>query len=169
MRSTITTAVLALAVVISWAAPAGAAPYYVTVPSATISHAPCPNPAVQDAIGCVDIPTRTIYVTARCGRFCQAHEYGHLFDAEHLDDATRGRWAAMLGESVSDWNWSSTSAVTDPPLEERFADAFALCALGRKERDRRYRIARSRDLAGGYGRLPQAVVAATCWLINRPG
>lgn len=146
--------------------------YYVPLPRAHIVHAECPEPILSNEIACTYQATSTIYVSARCDDFCIAHEYGHIFDAQEMTDSARTKWSILIGKSFDRWHWDidPDGRVVDPlavPGEENFADAYALCAIGKERREDFFSSPLIQGLFIGpklYEPLPRPAVALACWL-----
>lgn len=123
------------------AAPAAsAARFPIPSPMPTILHAPCP--VDPDAGGCAYVdpvalasgaygddcpnPAGCIFLRTR-NRFARWHELGHAWDQQKLTDSDR-RWFArkleMAGQPWFDEAWNPGGSPG-----ERFADAYANCAL----------------------------------------
>jgi hypothetical protein len=106
--------------------------------------------AVIHSAECPHIPTggscaigAEVWVSPRASRFTFAHELGHAFDAQALDARARDWLTTRLGFPVGT-AWETPSAALGPvDPSERFADAYAHCALGTRPRD-----------IIGYGYLP---------------
>lgn len=96
-------------------------------------HQPCP--AYQPLmVSCYDPPSRTIYLSpdSLMPRFTLAHEYGHAWDFERLNDASRARFQRLLGFPASTPWWGGGIGVDTVSPGERFADAYSACVLGRR-------------------------------------
>jgi hypothetical protein len=129
-----------------------------------------------DAASCADIVHKTVYLAPederegwRPAHYILAHELGHLWDFEHMDDARRAAFSSMVGLPFTPVAWFYQATRTSAPGDEQFADAYALCALGPKYRrwDQRS-FGDATHYGGGYAPLPKRVVAATCWLLDHP-
>lgn len=150
-------------------------PWAVPVPNVPVIAAPCPsNPAAAEQGRACATPD-AIYAPTPLQPVQLAHELGHVWDLQHMNDADHVRWEAMAG-LVGPWWWSSQAADSgyanaDPPPIERFADAFALCAMGKNWRALVFfRRPRPMPFFGTYGEdLPRRVVANTCWLVTHTG
>jgi len=91
---------------------------------AVFIHAPCPGDTTMDPAwgsACAVAPT-TIYVAGPLPHATYLHELGHLIDYNFLSDKDRGTFLAI----THDRRWWMT-APNSP--RERFAEAFAQCAL----------------------------------------
>lgn len=95
-----------------------------------------------------------------------AHEIGHIWDAQHMDDTARARYASMLGYAGEPWLLDSNDDLDHPAAGEQFADNYALCALGPARR-RRFRQGRHHYFGPAYGAVvPRQAVANTCWALR---
>lgn len=103
-----------------------------TGPPITVLFAPCPG--LQDAAGCTIDSTIWVDPAAGWPRFSVLHELGHQFDSRDLDPMERLYLIPELG-GFRHRAWGDCGSVADLdtygqcPLE-RFADAYAFCALG---------------------------------------
>src|SRR3954471_2922853 len=82
----------------------------------------CPG-APAWAVGCTMPDHHTIYLGPGATRATFLHELGHVFDAADMSDALR-RAFTTISRSSGPW---ATAAANDPP-DERFAEAYSLCA-----------------------------------------
>jgi hypothetical protein len=140
------------------------------VAGVTVLHQPCPIPP-DDAghhYSCYEPSTRTIYLShrdERAGAYPLLHEYGHAWDFERLTDADRSRIKRILGYRQSRGWWSETEQDRETGMEkpgEVFADAYAYCAMG--SRQRKWRICAMLP--------PSATAIAARWLqgfVHPPG
>lgn len=90
----------------------------------------CPTNPEADA--CADVEAETIYlVPARISdspRWVVLHELGHFWDYRQLNDRERAAFARMEGGE----SWVSADVegrLPRPPMMERFASAYAWCAV----------------------------------------
>ena len=104
----------------------------------TVIYAPCPDN--QDAAGCAAVEITPdghggfvcadadgcIWLADRGDRFARAHELGHIFDAQVLDDRDRARFTRLLGFRRGR-PWFSDDDRASPG--EVFADLYAECRL----------------------------------------
>jgi hypothetical protein len=108
---------------------------------------PRPAPAIERAADCPGPSAgyydeqRNAIVTCTADRFVITHEAGHAFDALHLDDGERNRFATLLDREGDPWrelNETPDERVPDgtevvsasrESLSEWFADAYATCRL----------------------------------------
>lgn len=105
-------------------------------------------------------------------RYALAHELGHIWDYQRLDDPARARYAAMIYKPGMAWLSEEGEAelqadlfATVPPGEQ-FADTYALCAMGPRYRRWALRVG---GYVAGYGEsVRPKVVASTCWLLRHP-
>jgi hypothetical protein len=91
-------------------------------------RAPCPqSPAAE---GCIEPSTATIWLrpglTRQRARAILQHELGHLYDWRYLDDVEREQFRA-LARIPAGAAWYEGRSLAPA---ERFADAYASCALG---------------------------------------
>ena len=141
----------AVAVALSVAAPASAGAATMTGDAAAWAraihvHAPGPSgppieidlgpcPGLPDAGGCSMPWAGRIYLLNR-DPFTLEHELGHFYDARDLDDKERAWLLPLLG-ARDDTPWDRPDRWTDGDpyclhtvcANERFADAYAACAL----------------------------------------
>jgi len=104
-------------------------------------------------------------------RLVIAHELGHVWDYQHLNDSARARYAALVGAAGAPWLSTGgallTNTFADLPPGETFAEAYALCALG--PRYRQWNLTNDTYFGPSYGEdLSRTEVAATCWLLHHP-
>jgi hypothetical protein len=139
---------------------------------------PCPQAQAVEVAGCADVARGIVYVAPalkRGGpwpwRFALAHELGHVWDYQHMADATRQRYTDMIGQAGADWQSGAAAAPLEvfaqPPPQEIFADAYAFCAMGPRYR----RWDRTGHVYIGqfyFDTIPARAVAATCWLLHHP-
>ena len=99
----------------------------------TVMHQPCPA-YLPVQVSCYVPETRTVYVRPKAfaPRFTLAHEYGHAWDYERLNDTSRGHFRQLLG-FAPETPWR-TPGFYSP--SEAFANAYADCALGTKRQIR---------------------------------
>lgn len=108
---------------------------------------PCPalpGPAVNCYIGGQQPTIYVLRAELRPGRFqglVLLHEYGHAYDDLRLTDADRSRFKRLLGYRQS-WGWwqeQSNYDINGDRLSpaERFAEEYAICALGLRIRWKR--------------------------------
>jgi hypothetical protein len=102
-------------------------------PPITVTFDPCPGLV---AGGCWTPWDSTIYVASDFEQpFIYAHELGHAFDTRNLSDGERAWFLSVFGYDDGQ-AWAPERAPDDPFCErqscpsERFADAYAICALG---------------------------------------
>jgi hypothetical protein len=93
--------------------------------SFAVRATPCPFVV---AAACADLENATVYVARGEPPFILYHELGHLYDFQDLTDGDREWFTRMLGLS-GPWNQGSGPMAQESPME-RFADAYATCALG---------------------------------------
>lgn len=93
--------------------------------SFTVQWTACP---FADVPACADRDNGVIYVEPGQGRFVYEHEVGHLFDVQRLNDGDRRWFTRKLGLTGA-WEQGSGLEGLRSPFE-RFADAYAACALG---------------------------------------
>lgn len=91
----------------------------------SVQSATCPT---GDAPACAYTDTATIYVEPGQGEFVLKHELGHLFDYQRLNDGDRHWFTRMLGLTGAWSQGAGLEGLLSPA--ERFADAYAACALG---------------------------------------
>lgn len=120
-------AALALVLTALLASPAIATAQTPRVPqpaNMTVIPAACPT---GDAPACA-YQDGTIYIEPGQDQFVYWHEVGHIFDAELLTVGDRNWFTRMLG-LIGAWDQGSGLQGLRSP-KERFADAYATCALG---------------------------------------
>lgn len=121
-------------------------------------------------VACTDLVTATIYMPHPT-KLTLAHELGHVWDSQNLDDADRANYSRMVSQPDAAWFSADPDTNLDPlaPVDpgERFADSYALCSVSPKERRRLWR--QWLDYVGSYGEIiPRRALANTCWLLHRP-
>lgn len=101
----------------------------------SVMSAPCPAYMPERQVSCYDPAARTIYLkpASFAPRFSLAHEYGHAWDYDRLNDETRARFQVLLGFSPLE-RWRNPGGYSP---SEAFANAYADCALGKPRRIRR--------------------------------
>lgn len=145
---------------------------FVPVPHVQVIRGACPtDPAAQE---CSYLDGRVYLSPAALGdgpfwaKEALAHELGHVWESRNLSDAARQRYTAAIGAS-GPWYGSGDlyELTAGVPPAERFADAFALCAVGPRGRAReRYD---GHFYVGSYGEvLSSRDVGVTCWLAHHP-
>lgn len=144
------------------------------IPAVAVNVQECPVPPAGTACalpGAVYVPRDML------NPFNVAHELGHEWDFAHLTDADHARLAPLLGGPGA-WFWQTdadmAAAAFNPdaaPPGERFADAYALCAIGSKRRRAHHSDwvdGRLVAYVGSYGEtFKPVVIARICWLIHR--
>ena len=93
-------------------------------------HAPCP---VYTDASCYVQETRTIYLNSVPSerRVTEAHEYGHAYYFDRLDNRAGRQWIRhVLGYNPGHPFWGAGVGVDDYSPGEAFADAYAVCATG---------------------------------------
>lgn len=107
-----------------WIAQSGVPTPPVTV---TLHLTICPG-APGWAVGCAIAADREIYLDAAGGdtRHALMHEMGHLFDFGEMSGATRDAFRTVLHRGGA---WAGAAA--NNPLQEKFAEAYSLCARHR--------------------------------------
>lgn len=138
---------------------------YAPLPAGVTVHLErCPTTGTS---GCAYVQTGDIYVTPhpdsdrRVFRFLLAHELGHVWDAQHMDDSHRDSFAAQVG--MLGQPWLDPDALAQPG--ESFADAYAFCAFS--PRARRGYLGDFGGYTYGTG-IAKQVVANVCWLLDHP-
>lgn len=93
----------------------------------------CPGDGGADATGCAYGPDygvqATVYLHGPISPFDLLHELGHIFDNTQMTDLARIRFRAIMHDRNPNW-WLDPGPFYSSPAE-RFADAYALCALRR--------------------------------------
>lgn len=92
-----------------------------------------PCPGVPQAAGCYDGTTGTIWILRQYRKSVSiAHELGHVFDEQLLNDGQRNRFTAILGLRPQQWDHPDIDAFSCDAVKtcanEMFADDFAGCA-----------------------------------------
>jgi hypothetical protein len=129
-------------------------------PMPTVVEQLCPAPGVA---ACASVEQNVVYVEpllVYLGGFSfmetLGHELGHVWAAQH--PAALSRFTAMV-------HASSSASVA---IGERFADVYALCAIGPKRRALLKRVSGG-AYYGTYGeRITHRVLSSTCWLLRHP-
>lgn len=148
MRRFINLTVLAALLVASPASAAVRVPLPNPLPA--VSDAPCPG--LDGEVACFSRATFTVYLTQFYTPHTDAHEFGHAFDQQRLDDGERSRYRSLAGlPQQGPWfdpNPNDDDATVHAYPGERFADDYADCRLGYPKRDRRICrfLWRARDL-----------------------
>lgn len=108
-------------------------------PPIRVEVGPCPD--LPSAGGCFypgapDGTGAAIYVLYPGDAFALEHELGHAFDSRALDDGERAWFVAVLGfpsgtpwRNPSRWEGGDPYCLRSTCPDERFADAYAVCAL----------------------------------------
>jgi hypothetical protein len=92
---------------------------HVPLPDAYIHRGECP---VVAGAACAYQNTGDIWLPADSDRFTLAHELGHMFDAQFLDDRERKWLRRLMHAPGGDWGREWGAA-------EWFADYYATCAI----------------------------------------
>jgi hypothetical protein len=98
--------------------------------SADVAHCAPVAPGVLPVAGCADLDAGIIYASTR---LAEEHERGHFFDVRVLTDQDRAWFTRLLGRYLPGTPWVWARGHQSPA--ERFADAYAACALGKSPRD----------------------------------
>jgi hypothetical protein len=125
--------------------PASALAARVPMPATLTVHeqTSCPD---ETGASCSDLDSDQIWLAPGSGRFERYHEIGHQFDRQTLTDTHRAWFKRLFGYPDSaDWY-----ATVGP--QEKFADAYATCALGRPTRKAHGMTVASQQ--SGYGYAP---------------
>jgi hypothetical protein len=115
-------------------------------PSLTIhGNTDCPEEA---GASCSDPYSDQVWLAPGTGKFERYHEIGHQFDRQVLTDEQRVWFTKLFGyRAGTDWY-----ATVGP--QEKFADAYATCVLGRKIQRRGGMLVTRQE--SGYGYSPSA-------------
>jgi hypothetical protein len=92
----------------------------------TVYASACPEG--DDVPACAYPQQAIVYVAPGQGRFVLEHELGHVFDYQRLTPGDRNWFTRMLG-LTGVWSQGTGMEGLHSPAE-RFADAYATCALG---------------------------------------
>lgn len=115
---------IAAALAACLALPGGSAARVPMPHAVTVLYQPCPNGGGS----CADADSDTVYIEPGADLFTIMHEVGHIFDRQRLSDRDRARFARLLG-LPGEWRRGTGLDGLNSP-SERFADAYAACALG---------------------------------------
>lgn len=92
--------------------------------TAIVHYASCPDGGGS----CAYADRAEVYIEPGADLYTLMHELGHIFDRQHLNPWDRARFARLLG-LPGEWNRGTGLDGLQSP-HERFADAYATCALG---------------------------------------
>jgi hypothetical protein len=119
-----------------------------------LSRTPCPGTHRRDGVICADTDLGVIHFPYR-GRirpFAFGHELGHIFDVRVLTDRDRQLFARLVGYSRGDaaiWDrYTGSKCARHACPGERFADAYANCAIDGVPGVHRIRSGRFRGRTG---------------------
>lgn len=104
-------------------------------PMPPIAIASCPGAPETD--GCYRSDVNQIWLRRRAGAFMLAHELGHAFDAQRLDDGERHRFARLVDALDAPWLPSGDYDLNLDYAGEDFADTYAECWLGYRRANRK--------------------------------
>lgn len=123
-------------------------------PRFAIHHEPCPD-YLPEISSCADQETAEIWLAPDASRFERWHELGHLFDAQVLDERARSWFTPLLGfPADAPWFEDYGNEFARAMPGERFADAYAACALDLRPGGRLRGRLRVADWETAYGYQP---------------
>lgn len=118
---------LALLALLALPTSAAAKPWpRIPTPTTTIIPEACPEPSTNAGATeeCAYSDGR-IYLPEDSTPFMREHAFGHIYDAQRLDQGERNKLIRELGTPGRSWHESDPYA----GVSERFADAYAACRL----------------------------------------